>query len=146
MGIWDAPKECLGFLIGLNERDDVYAWLILGLWWRRMFRLVKEQYVCVCRRAAQSTEIASGKYSLWAATRSAHELLKRPQEFTSVCYSWLLYGFTRKLSPYKLHPLNSKSTPKVNDTQSLIKQILSSVLYSNLYPLYCIHLDKLWLY
>ncbi len=28
MGIWDAPKERLGFLIGLNERDDVYAWLI----------------------------------------------------------------------------------------------------------------------
>lgn len=31
MGIWDAPKQCLGFLIGLNERDDVCVWLIQGV-------------------------------------------------------------------------------------------------------------------
>lgn len=46
--------------------------------------------MCVCvhmkKRAAQSTEIVSGKYSLQEATRSA-QAFKRPQEFTSVCYS-----------------------------------------------------------
>lgn len=63
-----------------------------------------------------------------------HRLLKRPQEFTSVCYSWLFYVFTRKLSLYKLHPLNlqcrghSKSQwhSKPHHTNTLISALQQS--------------------
>lgn len=69
-----------------------------------MFRLLKEDSMCVCvcvhmrRRAAQSTEIVLGKYSLRAATRSAQAFKKASGIYICVLFLTVLCLYQKTLS------------------------------------------------